>query len=95
MPRNNMINDRIITELRKGDMFAHEIKAALNIGYSELWEAIKQLESEGLIRRYFRETPPSATLCYCLSSNRKVPLSVRWNQGIKPWTPAAKPALRP
>jgi hypothetical protein len=90
MPKNSMINDRVIAELRKGGMFAHEIKSALNIQYSELWEAIKQLESEGLIRRYFRETPPSATLCYCLSSNRKVPLSVRWNQGIKPWTPAAK-----
>jgi len=86
-----MINDRIIAELRKGDMFAHELKTMLNVQYAELWEAIKQLKKEGSICQYFRETPPSATLCFCLPENRKRSLSVRWGRGIKPWTPAAKP----
>lgn len=89
------INEKIVNLLGKGDLFAHEIKDALGISYKDLWESLEQLKSEGKISQYFRETPPSATICFCLSGNRKIPLSVRWGRGIKPWTPAAKPRVRP
>jgi len=88
-------NEKIVNLLGRNDMFAYEIKDALGISYAELWKSLKQLKSEGKISQYFRETPPSATICFCLSGNRKIPLSVRWMQGIKPWTPPAKPRLRP
>lgn len=83
--------DRIISELTESDKFACELKDNLNITYRELWKAIRLLENEGKIIRYFRETPPSASLCFCLSKKRRQPLSIRWNRsqetGIKPWQP--------
>jgi hypothetical protein len=88
-------NEKIVNLLRRSNLFAHEIKDALNISYGELWKSLEQLKTEGKVSQYFRETPLSATICFCLSENRKVPLSIRWGRGIKPWTPAAKPRLRP
>lgn len=84
-------NEKIVNLLAKGDLFAHEIKDAIGISYSDLWKSLQQLKSENKISQYFRETPPSATICFCLSENRKQSLSVRWGEGIKPWTPATKP----
>lgn len=89
------MKDAIIEELRKGDLFAHEIKDALKISYCDLWKSLEQLKAEGKVTQYFRETPPSATICFGLSGSRKEPLSVRWSRGIKPWCPPAKPRLRP
>ena len=89
------INEKIVNLLGKGDLLAHEIKEALGVGYGEIWEALRELKEEGKISQYFRLTPPSATACFCLSGKEKIPLSVRWSRGIKPWTPAAKPGVRP
>ena len=77
--------DKIVNLLAKGDMFPSEIKAALSITYRELWLSIGQLKAEGRIVQYFRNTPPSATLCFCLPANRKPTLPNI--KGIKPWTP--------
>lgn len=89
------INEKIINLLSKGDLLTHEMKEALNVGYGELWEALRELKGEGKICQYFRPTPPSATACFCLSGKKKIPLSVRWGRGIKPWTPPARPGVRP
>ena len=83
-------NEKILDLLSKGDLFAHEIKAILNIGYGDLWQYLKQLKEQKKVSQYFRDTPPSSTICYCLFENRKQPLSVRWGKGIKPWTPAIR-----
>ncbi len=88
-------NEKILDLLSKGNLFAHELQEALKISYGELWQSLKELKQENKISQYFRETSPSATICFCLSENRKQSLSVRWGRGIKPWTPAAKPRLRP
>ncbi|MFM6778676.1 MAG: hypothetical protein ACKPKJ_17060 [Dolichospermum sp.] len=72
-------------------MLTHEMKAALNVEYGELWEALRKLKEDGKISQYFRPTPPSATACFRLSEKRKIPLSARWGKGIKPWTPPARP----
>lgn len=85
------ISKKIIDLLSKGDLLTHEMKEALNVGYSELWEALRKLKREGKISQYFRPTPPSATACFCLSGKRKIPLSIQWGRGIKPWTPPARP----
>lgn len=92
------VQTRIIEELRKGDRFPGELKDACGTSYREFWKAISQLESEGKICRYFRNTPPSASLCFTLPENQKKPLVVRWNrntgQGIKPWSPLVSPFKR-
>lgn len=89
MSTNKLIKDKILAQLSKGDMFAIEIKQALKISNIELWDCIKELREAGEIHQYFRMTPPSATLYFCLPGRKKEPLSVRWNGGIKPWTPAS------
>ena len=88
MSKNKLTKDKILSQLSKGDMFAIEIKQSLRITNIELWEAIKELREAGEISQYFRMTAPSATICFCLPGRKKEPLSVRWNRGIKPWTPA-------
>lgn len=89
MSKNTAIKDEIIRQLDKGDMSAHGLKDALGIiSYLTIWDAIKQLKDAGEIEQYFRMTAPSATICFCLPGRKKEPLSVRWNRGIKPWTPA-------
>ena len=61
------ISEGIIAELKRGDRNAGELKDALCIKrYSELWRAISELEKDGLVGHYFKETPPSATLTYRL-----------------------------
>ena len=88
MSTNKLTKDKILAQLSKGDMFAIEIKQSLRITNIELWEAIKELREAGEISQYFRLIAPSATLYFCLPGRKKEPLSVRWNRGIKPWTPA-------
>lgn len=88
MSTNKLTKDKILAQLSKGDMFAIEIKQVLKISNIELWDSIKELREAGEIHQYFRMTPPSATLYFCLPGRKKEPLSVRWNRGIKPWTPA-------
>ncbi|MBN3949420.1 MAG: hypothetical protein HWQ38_24320 [Nostoc sp. NMS7] len=61
------IKSGIIAELKRGDRFASELKDALKIKrYPELWTAISELEKDGIVGHYFKETPPSATLAYTL-----------------------------
>ena len=61
------IKQGIIAELKKGDRNAGELKDALCIKrYRELWTAISELENSGVVKHYFKETPPSATLTYTL-----------------------------
>lgn len=78
-------NEKIVNLLVRRDLFAHEIKNILGISYEVLWESLKQLKAEGKVSQYFRNTPPSATICFCLSGNKKSILVK--DKGIKPWTP--------
>jgi hypothetical protein len=71
-------------------MLPIEIKQSLGVSNIQLWDAIKELEDSNEIERYFRMTPPSATICFCIAGTRKPSLSVQWGRGIKPWTPAIR-----
>ena len=89
MSKNTPIKDEIIRQLDKSDMSAHGLKEALGImSYWTIWDAIKELKDAGEIEQYFRLIAPSATLYFCLPGRKKEPLSVRWNRGIRPWTPS-------
>lgn len=78
-------NEKIVNLLARRDLFAHEIKNILGISYKELWQCLKQLKAQGRIFQYFRDTPVSATICFCLPGNQKPTLNN--NKGIKSWTP--------
>jgi hypothetical protein len=69
-----------LEELARGDRFASQLKDAVKISYQELWRAIYQLEAEEKIKRYFRETPPSATLTFTLDQSVKKPTIRWWNK---------------
>lgn len=67
------LKQKIIDELSKGDLCASNIKDACQTSYRELWEAIAQLKSEGIIECYFADTEPIATLTFRLKE--KLPMS--------------------
>ncbi len=72
------IKKQILHELSKGDRFASELKDVTGVSYRTLWTAIAQLEANGEIKRYFRDTSPSATLCFTVSRVEKKPLIDWW-----------------
>jgi hypothetical protein len=64
---HQLIEEKIIEELKKGDRNANQLKQSLQVGRDpKFWSVIAYLELNGLIGHYFALTPPSATLTYKL-----------------------------
>ena len=79
-----MLKDLILDELRRGDAYAGHLKEVCNTSYKCLWIALKSLEEEGKIKRYFKPTLPAATLTFSLVGKKSMSYL---EGGIQPWNP--------
>ncbi len=87
---NRQIQEKILSELQKGDRFAGELKDACGANWTQFWKTVSELENQGKIFRYFRDRPPSARLCFTVPARKRKSLSTEWSKhikkGIKPWS---------